>query len=206
MSVADTVRIGAAGSDARFLFWFDPVPAELQIVRKETFNNWYRLSTYFMAHMLVTTPILIVFSVSFSSIVFVLTDQPAELDRFVRFNAVFVLSIIAGDGLGLTIGAMMDPVVCYGFRWGDVCEPNRSATHLRILFAQNGTFFGSMISTFKISLSGFLAMPSQVSGLVRVVMNLSTLSYTLEASTLALYDNRRADVACPDTEMYCHFV
>lgn len=63
-----------------------------------------------------------------------------------------------------------------------------------------------MIGTFKILMSGFLAMPSQMSSAVKFMMNLSTLSYTLEASTLSLYDRQRPDVVCPATEMYCHYV
>lgn len=34
-----------------------PVPTELEIVRKETFNNWYKARTYFLANTLTTTPI-----------------------------------------------------------------------------------------------------------------------------------------------------
>lgn len=156
------------------------VPAEVEIVHRESFNNWYKLHTYYLAYMCVTIPILLVSSITFTAIVFLLTDQPAEVERFARFALVFVLAIITGDGLGLALGACLDPI--------------------------NGTFVGSMITTFKIALCGFLAMPSQVSALVRYAMHLSTLSYTLEASTLALYDNRRADLRCPDTEMYCHYV
>lgn len=33
------------------------VPTELEIVRKETFNNWYKARTYFLANTLTTTPI-----------------------------------------------------------------------------------------------------------------------------------------------------
>lgn len=81
-------------------------------MRKETFNNWYRLRTYFIAHMVVTTPIQIVLGISFSAIVYWLTDQQPELGRLVRFMAVFVLLTIAGDSLGLAIGAFVgSPVV-----------------------------------------------------------------------------------------------
>lgn len=33
------------------------VPTELEIVRKETFNNWYKVRTYFLATFFTTTPI-----------------------------------------------------------------------------------------------------------------------------------------------------
>lgn len=33
------------------------VPTEVEIVRKETFNNWYKVRTYYLANILTTTPI-----------------------------------------------------------------------------------------------------------------------------------------------------
>lgn len=159
-----------------------PVPYEIAIVRKETFNNWYRLRTYYVAQLLVSTPIQIVLSCSFATIVYWMTDQPTDdWRRPVRFTAVFVLLMVAAESLGLAIGALVSGPV-------------------------NGIFVGAMIGTFKILLSGFLAMPSQMSRAVRAMMNLSTLSYTLEACTLSLYDNQRGDIACPDGVMYCHYV
>lgn len=35
---------------------FQSVPAEIAILKKETFNNWYKVRTYFMANMLTTSP------------------------------------------------------------------------------------------------------------------------------------------------------
>lgn len=40
-----------------FLLLFFAVPTEIDIVRKETFNNWYKVRTYFLANTLTTTPI-----------------------------------------------------------------------------------------------------------------------------------------------------
>lgn len=42
---------------ANFTLFVSPVPTELEIVRKETFNNWYKARTYFLATTLTTTPI-----------------------------------------------------------------------------------------------------------------------------------------------------
>lgn len=39
-----------------YLYLF-AVPTEIEIVRKETFNNWYKVRTYFLANTLTTTPI-----------------------------------------------------------------------------------------------------------------------------------------------------
>lgn len=35
---------------------FFTVPSEIAILKKETFNNWYKIRTYFLANMLTTTP------------------------------------------------------------------------------------------------------------------------------------------------------
>lgn len=33
------------------------VPSELHILKKELFNNWYKLSTYFMAFLITNMPL-----------------------------------------------------------------------------------------------------------------------------------------------------
>lgn len=117
------------------------VPTELEIVRKETFNNWYKARTYFLANTLTTTPIhvshltiaffinnyffflnnifssiyivfvQIIFATVYSTIIFLLTDQPMELNRYTRFTLVYILLTIIADGLGLCLGAIANPVV-----------------------------------------------------------------------------------------------
>lgn len=48
-------------SDFFFFFhkrkFYVTVPSEVAILKKETFNNWYHLRTYFCANLLITTPI-----------------------------------------------------------------------------------------------------------------------------------------------------
>lgn len=39
------------------IFFFILVPSEIAIIKKETFNNWYKLRTYFLANMITTAPI-----------------------------------------------------------------------------------------------------------------------------------------------------
>lgn len=51
------------------------------------------------------------FATVYSSIIFYLTDQPWELDRYIRFTLVYILVTIVADGLGLLLGAIANPVV-----------------------------------------------------------------------------------------------
>lgn len=40
---------------------------------------------------------------------------------------------------------------------------------------------------------------------MQLMMYLSTISYSLEALVLALYDYNRPDMQCPQSEVYCHY-
>lgn len=40
-----------------------------------------------------------------------LTDQPKEVDRFLKFNLVYILTTICADGIGLILGSVLNPVV-----------------------------------------------------------------------------------------------
>lgn len=120
-----------------FSQWIISVPTELEIVRKETFNNWYKARTYFLANTLTTTPIhvsvlwqfsliglwlwllewdshlnfQIIFATIYSTIIYFLTDQPMELNRYSRFTLAYILLTIVADGLGLLLGAIANPIV-----------------------------------------------------------------------------------------------
>lgn len=53
----------------------------------------------------------IVFSSIYATIIFFLTDQPLEFNRFARFTFVYVLVTIAADAFGLLLGAIANPIV-----------------------------------------------------------------------------------------------
>ncbi|XP_037046684.1 ATP-binding cassette sub-family G member 1 [Bradysia coprophila] len=154
-------------------------PSEVDILKKETFNNWYPLRTYFCANMIISTPIHIVMSTLFAAIVFFMTEQLFEVDRFLKFTLIYILTTIVADGFGLILGSVFTPV--------------------------NGVFVGATSSAFILAFSGFIALHSHISKPMRLLSNMSSMSYMLEAIVLSLYDNNRADLICPDTEMYCHY-
>ncbi|KAJ6643142.1 ATP-binding cassette subfamily G member 4 [Pseudolycoriella hygida] len=150
-------------------------PSEVAILKKETFNNWYPLRTYFCANVLTTTPIHIVLSTTFSGIVFIMTDQPMELERFMKFCLCFIFTTMIADGIGLIIGSVFNPV--------------------------NGTFVGATLSAYKVAFSGFIALHSHISKPMRLMSNVSSMRYLLESVVLSIYDLNRADMKCPNTEM-----
>lgn len=119
------------------------------------------------------------FATVYSTIIFYLTDQPWEPNRYIRFTLVYILITIVADGLGLLLGAIANPV--------------------------NGTFWAAIITAFKLAFCGFLALWSHMIPVMRGFSYISTHSYTLEALVLSVYDRNRGVLECPDNIMYCHY-
>lgn len=49
-------HMGTSLMSTKLYFYFS-VPSELHILRKELFNNWYKLSTYFVAFLVTNMPL-----------------------------------------------------------------------------------------------------------------------------------------------------
>ncbi|XP_053676005.1 ATP-binding cassette sub-family G member 1 [Anopheles nili] len=155
-------------------------PYEMNVLKKESFNRWYKIRTYFVASMLTSLPVQIFFSIVYASIVYAMTYQPCELERYLMFTAVLVLNTIVADGFGLFLGTFLNEI--------------------------NGTFIGAIMTCFMFVFCGFLIMFSHMSDAMRGVSYLSSHRYSFEALVLTAYDDSRGDLVCPQDEMYCHYV
>ncbi|KAH8403022.1 hypothetical protein KR222_003164, partial [Zaprionus bogoriensis] len=154
-------------------------PLEIEIIKKETFNNWYKLRTYYIATMITSTPVHIIFSTVYITIGYLMTDQPVEMDRFVKYLLTAVVVTICADGLGIFLGTILNPV--------------------------NGTFVGAVSTCFMLMFSGFLILLTHIPASMRFVAALSPLRYALENMVVSLYGDQREKLMCPPTEFYCHF-
>ncbi|XP_030561814.1 ATP-binding cassette sub-family G member 1 isoform X1 [Drosophila novamexicana] len=154
-------------------------PLEIEIIKKETFNNWYKLKTYYVATMITSTPVHIIFSTVYITIGYMMTDQPVELDRFVKYLLTAVVVTICADGLGVFLGTILNPV--------------------------NGTFVGAVSTCFMLMFSGFLILLTHIPPALRFIAALSPMRYALENMVMSLYGNQRDKLECPSNELYCHF-
>ncbi|EDW77576.1 uncharacterized protein Dwil_GK24575 [Drosophila willistoni] len=154
-------------------------PSEIAIIKKETFNNWYKLRTYYLATIITSTPVHIIFSTVYITIGYLMTEQPVEMERFVKYLLSAVVVTICADGLGIFLGTILNPV--------------------------NGTFVGAVSTCFMLTFSGFLILLNHIPAALRFMAFISPLRYALENMVISLYGNQRDQLTCPPTEFYCHF-
>ncbi|RZB40228.1 ATP-binding cassette sub-family G member 4-like, partial [Asbolus verrucosus] len=84
------------------------VPLEVNLLKREHFNRWYGLKAYFSAVIFTTLPALIFLSITYSGIVYFLTDQPKDADRFIGFSLICVSIALTSQGLGYFIGSLFN--------------------------------------------------------------------------------------------------
>lgn len=145
-----------------------------------------------------------VFSTIFSTIIFFLTDQPLDFNRYARFTFVYILVTMIADAFGLLLGAVANPIVS---RYTVAHQSSSIIVNVNSFNrnSQNGTFFAAVITAFKLAFCGFLALWNHIPFAMRLFTYLSTHSYGLEALVLSIYDQNRDDIRCPEHILYCHY-
>ncbi|XP_011869972.1 PREDICTED: ATP-binding cassette sub-family G member 4 [Vollenhovia emeryi] len=153
-------------------------PLELAILKKERFNNWYQLRTYYAATLAISILLNICYTFIYSSIVYVLTGQPMELSRFLMFLLITILTAFISESVGLGLGAIFDPV--------------------------NGTFFGAITTCAMVVLSGFLVFFNHMPEFLYYVSYLNYCRFIFEGFVQAIYGFQRETINCPNHVVYCH--
>ncbi|CAK1600723.1 unnamed protein product [Parnassius mnemosyne] len=151
-------------------------PMEIRMIRREYFNHWYGLKAFYAARTCSTVPSMLTFGMLYVSIVYFLSGQLLEWDRFILFAIGALLTGFCSEGLGLIIGS------AFNVTNGSIVGPATISPLL--MLCCYGMGFGSFIEP-----------------LMKVLMSMSYLRYGLTAFTLPLYQNRtlmecNADV-CP---------
>ncbi|XP_017775627.1 PREDICTED: ATP-binding cassette sub-family G member 4-like isoform X2 [Nicrophorus vespilloides] len=154
-------------------------PAEVPIVAKETFNNWYHLKTYYVAVTLAHIPTQVICAITYSSISYIISGQLFELNRFVMFLSITTLINLAADGMGIVIGTILKPV--------------------------NGTFVASVYTAYLILLSGFFVLLNHMNRYTYLLTYTSYLGYGMEGMMQAMYGFQRHSLPCPEDIVYCQF-
>lgn len=153
-------------------------PSEMLVLKKENFNNWYSLKTYYGAVLITTIPMQICFTIAYSAPSYFMSGQPPEVPRFLMFILVLSSVTVLADAIGNVIGTCVNPV--------------------------NGTFLGAILIAAMIAFAGFLALFLHMNWFMRMISYVSFLKYAFEGLIVALYADGRKPLICPEDKFYCH--
>ncbi|KAF5299606.1 hypothetical protein FQA39_LY11521 [Lamprigera yunnana] len=154
-------------------------PSELPVLKKEKFNNWYDLKTYYFAFMLADIPIQMMLCGLYTTISYFMSAQPQELNRFLMFLFICCLVTITAESVGIFLGTIVNPI--------------------------NGTFLGAISIAFMLTLAGFLVFLTHMSTPFYYLSYISYLRYGLEGLVYSVYGDGRGKIPCPEDILYCHY-
>lgn len=153
-------------------------PLELAILKKERFNNWYQIRTYYFALLIANIPVQLSFAMAYTSFSYFLSNQPLVWNRFLMFLSISILTTFIADSYGLLIGTLLNPV--------------------------NGTFAGAISTCTFLVFAGFLAMFKDMPRYLYYCSYLSYLRYSFDGLVQAIYGFNRDKLACLNN-IYCHY-
>lgn len=87
------------------------VPAEIELIKREHFNKWFRIGPYYCAMVLAKLPIHLAINVCYITIIYISSSQPLEWHRMAMFYSVSLLIGMTSESLGTLISARLSLVV-----------------------------------------------------------------------------------------------
>ncbi|XP_075166420.1 ATP-binding cassette sub-family G member 1-like [Haematobia irritans] len=158
---------------------FAHVPLEMQYLRREYFNRWYRLSSYFLALLTSQIPITTVMCLCCSAILYFVTGQPVETFRFFLFFGMNFLTSMVGITFGLFIGSRFCLL--------------------------NALFIGPNITSIWVVFSNLGLEKLEPTLFETILMKTSYIKHSMEGILATLFKFDRGDFKCPTDELFCYF-
>lgn len=111
------------------------VPTEVKLLKKEHFNHWYSLRSYYSAYQISRLPLMVcitttlflwywtfkfisiflcfqlIMTMFFVSVLYNMIGLPAEINRFLLVYLICCTTSIAAEGIGLAIGSVFSVIV-----------------------------------------------------------------------------------------------
>ncbi|KAL0102010.1 hypothetical protein PUN28_018516 [Cardiocondyla obscurior] len=152
-------------------------PTEMSVFVREHLNYWYSVKSFYLARTLADLPFQMVYSIAYVVIVYFITSQPLEVERFLMYLNICVLTSLVAQSIGLLIGAAMS--------------------------VESGVFIGPVMSVPIILFSGFFVNFNAVPKYLKFLSYVSYVRYGFEGAMISVYGYNRAKLKC--SEYYCHF-
>lgn len=152
-------------------------PLEMAILKKERFNNWYQLRTYYAVMLVIAVPLNLFPSFVYSAVSYVLTRQPMEWPRFLMFLLMTTLTCFTAESIGLGLGTIFNPVT--------------------------GTFFGAILACVMLELAGIFAFFNHMPQVLYYLSYMNYFRFAVDGLVQAIYGFQRETLHCPIE--YCHY-
>lgn len=120
-------------------------------ILKETFNRWYSVKSYYMSITIIDFPISVVCCFLFSVIIYFMSGQPLEMNRFIMFFLISTLVVLVAQSVGLIIGSCFNVVVSIIYKYKVLENPiylKLSTVYVEPFFNVNVSYDEKRESTF----------------------------------------------------------
>lgn len=149
-------------------------PLEAAVFTRERNNSWYTLKAYYLSKTIVELPFQVAYPVIFVAIVYWMTSQPPEPNRFSMFLLLSVLLTIVAHSLGTLIGAFTS--------------------------VQVAVFLAPAVAIPMLLFSGFVVTLRAMPSYLHWISYLSFVRYAYEGCMMTLYGYGRPEMPCNDEE------
>ena len=119
-------------------------PTNVQLLKREHFNRWYRVNPYFFAFSLSKLPVQLFNRLIYLTMVYVMTDQPIEPVRISLFYAVSILTSLTSESFGLLVSSRLNVIVSCR-----IYSASRHGLILRCLYFFRMESFSDRVSVFR---------------------------------------------------------
>lgn len=91
--------------------FFSVVPSEVQLLKREHFNRWFRIGPFYLAMIMAKLPMQVILAIMYVTIIYVVSDQPLELHRMAMFYSISILIALTSESLGVLIASRLSLIV-----------------------------------------------------------------------------------------------